>query len=84
MSAMVKQQMVAARETAKALVGLLDALLAEMERPEREEPTVCQHPPDKRVSTGVMGNPGRFLCGVCGVTGSAQVPAAANVAPQEG
>jgi len=84
MSDLVRQQMVAARETAKAMVGLLDALLAEMERPEREEPTVCQHPPNNRVSTGVMGNPGRFLCGVCGETGSGEVPAVDNVAPQEG
>jgi len=86
-STILKQQLIAARESAKALAAVLDGLLSEMDRQERSEKTTCDHPVNRRISMAVMGDPGRFRCGVPGcdaIMNSSAMPAVSNDEPQEG
>jgi hypothetical protein len=53
----------AVRASAYALVLTIDDALAEPVQVDPNAP--CTHPEELRVPLGTMGNPYRFLCGVC-------------------
>jgi hypothetical protein len=66
---MLRQQLVAVRETAKALVASIDAALSTMDRPSELTDGACRH--DARLEAGTMGNPNRWICQACGHEGDA-------------
>lgn len=67
-----------------SIVNVLDLMKEDEERPQEEPPETpgplppdvvpdfedreCPHPPNARMSTPVMGHPGRFYCRMCGET----------------
>ncbi len=66
---LLRQQLIAARETAKALVASIDAALAAIEQPEPVDPNAaCQHPVEVRVPAASMGRTGSYICGKCSET----------------
>ncbi len=62
---LLRQQLIAARETAKALVASIDAALSALDVPEPPVGGPCQHPPEMRVEAGGMGSPNAYICGAC-------------------
>ena len=66
---LLRQQLIAARETAKALVASIDAALQAIEQPEPVDLNApCQHPAEVRVPAASMGRSGAFICGKCSET----------------
>lgn len=83
MSNILKSQLIALREMSQAMVSMIDNLLPALERPPAPSETgACLHPEGQRIKTPVMGAPGRWICGACGVTGG--TASITNSTPQEG
>lgn len=64
----LKQQLIAARETAKALVLSIDAALAGIDVRQESPPEAsgpCQHPTNHRIPIPAMGREGAWKCGLC-------------------
>lgn len=64
----LEQQLVAARETAKALVASIDAALGALQVKPACDGT-CHHPPEQRIAAPRMGQPEAYVCGKCGAEG---------------
>lgn len=80
MSGLLRTQLVAIRESARALVAQADAILAALDGAAVDRGRtgfVCPHPAAQRISAPAMGTPARVICGVCemevaGVAGVAE------------
>lgn len=68
MSAFLRAQIVAIRESARALAAQADALIAVLDRPPAGGSPAdgCQHPAAARLVAAIMGAPNRTICGACG------------------
>ena len=77
---MLRQQIVAIRAGAAAIVAQADVILAALSPAASEVPTPlveqddapCRHDPSKRLAVPRMGQPAAWMCAGCGVEGDSK------------
>lgn len=64
---LLRAQLMAMRDTAKALTAQAEAILMALEAPHAgmQRSNGCEHPPGQRIDASTMGAPNRIVCGVC-------------------